>query len=157
LTGTQRWPCLSVLAKARRTASGSIYIDCFMIDAPEVMDPSDTNDERIRGGLIRSIFKDWSDTVAAENEILGWWTTPLAVRRAFVITLRHGHPWVARPGKTLDELGVAMGYKGDVARKAAWQFLNKTADPRLSMPRRFAKAMDIPIADLIDEKKSRSK
>ena len=60
-------------------------------------------------------------------------------------------------GKTLDELGIAMGYEGDVARKSAWQFLNKTADPRLSMLRRFAKAMDIPLADLIDEKKSRTK
>ena len=56
-------------------------------------------------------------------------------------------------GKTLDELGVAMGYEGDVARKSAWQFLNKTADPRLSMLRRFAKAMDIPIEELLAEKK----
>jgi len=61
-------------------------------------------------------------------------------------------------GKTLDELGIAMGYEGDVARKAAWQFLNKTSDPRLSMLRRFAKAMDVPLSELIDEnKRSRSK
>ena len=61
-------------------------------------------------------------------------------------------------GKTLDELGVAMGYEGDVARKSAWQFLNKTADPRLSMLRRFAKAMGITVEELLAEnKKSRSK
>lgn len=60
-------------------------------------------------------------------------------------------------GKTLDEVGLAMGYEGDVARKAAWQFLNKTSDPRLSMLRRFAKAMDISLAELLDEKKCRSK
>ena len=52
-------------------------------------------------------------------------------------------------GKSLDQLGTEMGYKGEVARKAAWQFLNKTADPRLSMLRRFAKAMDIPLTELL--------
>ena len=58
----------------------------------------------------------------------------------------------------LDELGVAMGYEGEVARKSAWQFLNKTADPRLSMLRRFAKAMGITVEELLAEnKKSRSK
>jgi hypothetical protein len=31
----------------------------------------------------------------------------------------------------------------------------KSRDPRIRMLRRFAKAMDIPLADLIDEKKSR--
>jgi hypothetical protein len=51
-------------------------------------------------------------------------------------------------GKTLDELGIAMGHEGDVARKSAWQFLNKTVDPRLSMLIKFAKAMSIPLADL---------
>jgi transcriptional regulator with XRE-family HTH domain len=54
-----------------------------------------------------------------------------------------------RSGKSLDQLGQAMGYQGDVARKAAWQFLNKTADPRLSMLRRFAKAVGISIKDLL--------
>lgn len=52
-------------------------------------------------------------------------------------------------GKSLEELGNDMGYSGDVARKSAWQFLNKTADPRLSMLRRFAKAMGISVADLL--------
>jgi transcriptional regulator with XRE-family HTH domain len=61
-------------------------------------------------------------------------------------------------GKTLDELGVAMGYKGDVARKAAWQFLNKTSDPRLSMLRRFAKAIGVPVEELVaDQKNGRKK
>ncbi|HXH94240.1 MAG TPA: helix-turn-helix transcriptional regulator [Thermoanaerobaculia bacterium] len=58
-----------------------------------------------------------------------------------------------KSGKSLDELGQAMGYEGDVARKAAWQFLNKTADPRLSMLRRFAKAMDVAPEELIATKK----
>jgi len=43
-------------------------------------------------------------------------------------------------GKTLEELRLAMGYAPDMARKSAWRFLNKTANPRLSMLRRLAKA-----------------
>lgn len=54
---------------------------------------------------------------------------------------------------TLDDLGQRMGYAGDVARKAAWQFLNKTSDPRLSMLRKFAQAVGVPIAELFIEKK----
>jgi transcriptional regulator with XRE-family HTH domain len=54
-----------------------------------------------------------------------------------------------KSGKSLDQLGKEMGYEGDVARKAAWQFLNKTADPRLSMLRRFAKAMGISVKNLL--------
>jgi hypothetical protein len=54
-----------------------------------------------------------------------------------------------RFGKTLDELGVAMGYSGDVARKLAWQFLKRTTDQRLSMLRRFAKAMGVNVKDLV--------
>jgi transcriptional regulator with XRE-family HTH domain len=60
-------------------------------------------------------------------------------------------------GLTLDELGTKMGYEGDVARKSAWQFLNKTADPRLSMLRRFAGAVGVPLADLIEEGKPKGK
>ena len=54
---------------------------------------------------------------------------------------------------TLDELGQKMGHAGDVARKAAWQFLNKTSDPRISTLRRFAAAMGISLEELIAEKK----
>ena len=61
----------------------------------------------------------------------------------------------AKAGLTLDELGQRMGYEGDVARKAAWQFLNKTADPRLSMLRRFAQAVGVPLADLFAESEKR--
>jgi transcriptional regulator with XRE-family HTH domain len=56
-------------------------------------------------------------------------------------------------GKTLDEVGVAMGYETGVARKSAWQFLNKTTDPRLSMLRRFAKAMGVSVEELVREGK----
>ena len=54
-----------------------------------------------------------------------------------------------KSGKSLDQLGQEMGYTGETARKAAWQFLNKTADPRLSMLRRFAKAMGVSVKDLL--------
>ena len=42
-----------------------------------------------------------------------------------------------------------MGYEGDIARKAVWQFINKTADPRLSTLRRFAKAMGMSVKELL--------
>lgn len=59
----------------------------------------------------------------------------------------------AESGLTLDDLGQKMGYVGDTARKAAWQFLNKTADPRLSMLRKFAQAIGASIAELFAEAK----
>jgi transcriptional regulator with XRE-family HTH domain len=55
-------------------------------------------------------------------------------------------------GKSLDQLGREMGYEGDVARKSAWQFLNKTTDPRLSMLRRFAHAIGIRLDELVSDK-----
>lgn len=60
-------------------------------------------------------------------------------------------------GMSLHALGLAMGYDGDTARQSAFQFM-KSGDPRISMLRRFAKAMEIPLSELLDEnKKSRSK
>ena len=54
-----------------------------------------------------------------------------------------------KSGLSLDELGQRMGYKDDAARKSAWQFLNKTTDPRLSMLQRFADALKITLVDLV--------
>ena len=56
-------------------------------------------------------------------------------------------------GLTLDGLGQRMGYSGPTARKAAWQFISRTKDPRLSMLRKFARAIGISIADLLAERK----
>ena len=50
---------------------------------------------------------------------------------------------------TLEQLGERMGYESEARRTSAWQFLNKTADPRLSMLRRFAKAMGVDVKDLL--------
>ena len=58
-------------------------------------------------------------------------------------------------GKTLDELGMAMGAtKKDVARKSAWQFFNGKADPRLGTLRKFAAAMGISVLDLFADEKA---
>jgi transcriptional regulator with XRE-family HTH domain len=54
-----------------------------------------------------------------------------------------------KSGKSLDELGLAMGYPPESARKSAWQFLRKTTDPRLSTLERFAKAMGMDVKDLL--------
>jgi transcriptional regulator with XRE-family HTH domain len=57
-----------------------------------------------------------------------------------------------KSGKTLDELGTAMGADPGTARQTAWQFITKTGDPRISMLRRFAKAMGLTLQELISEK-----
>lgn len=54
-----------------------------------------------------------------------------------------------KSGKALEELGIAMGYEEGSARRAAWQFLNKTADPRLSMLIRFAVALGVEVKELL--------
>lgn len=51
-------------------------------------------------------------------------------------------------GLSLEELGQRMGQE-KTARQSAWQFLNKTADPRLSMLIRFAEAVGVDAKDLI--------
>lgn len=54
-----------------------------------------------------------------------------------------------RSGLSLEELGLKMGYPKESARKSAWQFLNKTTDPRLSMLRRFAAAVGCSVKSLV--------
>jgi hypothetical protein len=56
---------------------------------------------------------------------------------------------VEKSGKTLDEIGVAMGYPAETARQSVWQWLRKTKDPRVSVLRRFAKAIDADVRDLL--------
>jgi hypothetical protein len=55
----------------------------------------------------------------------------------------------AQSGKTYDQLGLAMGYKADTARKSAWQFVARTTDPRLSMLLKFAEAIKIDPKELL--------
>jgi transcriptional regulator with XRE-family HTH domain len=62
----------------------------------------------------------------------------------------------AESGLTMSALGEKMGYPPDTARQSVFQFF-KTADPRISMLRRFAKAIGVPLSSLLTEKKSRSK
>lgn len=52
---------------------------------------------------------------------------------------------------SLDELGLKMGYPKESARKSAWQFLNKTSDPRLSMLRKFAQAVGVKLSTLVKD------
>ena len=53
-------------------------------------------------------------------------------------------------GLKLEELGRKMGYSDGSARRSAWQFLNKTADPRLSMVEKAATALGTDVKDLLD-------
>jgi hypothetical protein len=41
-----------------------------------------------------------------------------------------------------------MGYPKETARQSAWQFM-KTEDPRVSMLKRFAKALGVSVKDLV--------
>ncbi len=58
---------------------------------------------------------------------------------------------------SLEELGKHMGYGEGTARRATWQFLNKTNDPRLSMLQRFAEAVGVPLAELVTEPLTKKK
>ena len=51
---------------------------------------------------------------------------------------------------SLEQLGVRMGYSRETARKSAWQFIRRTKDPRLSMLRRFAGAVGVPLSQLVE-------
>jgi transcriptional regulator with XRE-family HTH domain len=62
-----------------------------------------------------------------------------------------------KSGLSLHELGVRMGYPAETARMSAWQFVQKTSDPRVSMVRRFAKAMGIPIEELVADSPAKKK
>lgn len=53
-----------------------------------------------------------------------------------------------KSGKTLEDVGLAMGYAEGIARRSAWQFIKKSIDPRISMLCRFAKAMGVELKDL---------
>lgn len=50
---------------------------------------------------------------------------------------------------SLEEVGLRMGYPKDTARKSAWQFIHRTNDPRITMLRRFAKAVGAQVKDLL--------
>jgi len=54
-----------------------------------------------------------------------------------------------KSGLSLDELGKRMGHEKALPRQSAWQFLNRTNDPRLSMLRRFAQAVGVRLEDLV--------
>jgi transcriptional regulator with XRE-family HTH domain len=62
-------------------------------------------------------------------------------------------------GKTLEEVGIAMGFAPTVARKSVWQLLNKIDDPKLSTLRKFASAIGASMSEFFpaESKKTRSK
>jgi transcriptional regulator with XRE-family HTH domain len=60
-----------------------------------------------------------------------------------------------KSGLSLHDLGMRMGYEAENARQSAWQFM-KTGDPRISMLRKFAYALGIPLENLTIEKKPSS-
>jgi transcriptional regulator with XRE-family HTH domain len=65
--------------------------------------------------------------------------------------MKHAQAAFTKSGLSLEEVGLRMGYEDKSARKSAWQFLNKTSDPRLSMLRRFAAAVGVSLSELVGE------
>ena len=62
-----------------------------------------------------------------------------AVRQRFAVS-----------GMTQQQLGEKMGYPAESARKSVSQFL-KSGDPQISMLRRFATAIGVPLARLLKD------
>ena len=69
--------------------------------------------------------------------------------------MARAHELFTASGLTLEELGQKMGSEGALARQSAWQFLNKTKDPRVSSLRKFAAAVGVPVAELFKERKGK--
>jgi transcriptional regulator with XRE-family HTH domain len=59
-----------------------------------------------------------------------------------------------KSGLSLHALGMAMGYDPGTARQSAFQFM-KSGDPRVSMLRRFAKAMGMDVRELLGDGKGK--
>ena len=57
-----------------------------------------------------------------------------------------------RSGKTLEEIGRELGLEGGTARRGAWQLLNRVADPKISTLRALARALGVPVEELVSEK-----
>ena len=74
-------------------------------------------------------------------------------KQKFEAVMESARKSFASSGLSLEELGRKMGYEEGTARRAAWQFLNKTADPRFSMLRRFATAVGVSLEELMADKR----
>jgi transcriptional regulator with XRE-family HTH domain len=61
---------------------------------------------------------------------------------------------VKESGLSLHELGLKMGCPPETARQSVWQFL-RTADPHISVLRRFAEALGVTIEELVAAKSTR--
>ena len=55
-----------------------------------------------------------------------------------------------RSGMTLNELGEGLGYEGPTAKKRAWFFLYRTADPRISTVLAVARTLGVTLDDLVE-------
>jgi transcriptional regulator with XRE-family HTH domain len=69
-------------------------------------------------------------------------------------SMRKVRAWFEASELSLHELGLRMGYPAETARQSAWQFM-KSHDPHISMLRRFARAAEMPLEELIGEAKGR--
>jgi transcriptional regulator with XRE-family HTH domain len=61
-----------------------------------------------------------------------------------------------KSGLSLHDLGLKMECPPETARQAVWQFM-RTSDPHISVLRRFAKAVGVPVEELVVEKAKRQR
>lgn len=73
----------------------------------------------------------------------------MATSTAIDQAMENARKHFVKSGMSYDELGQKMGYPRASARKSAWQFLQGTNDPRLSMLRKFAKAVGCSVKSLV--------
>jgi transcriptional regulator with XRE-family HTH domain len=76
----------------------------------------------------------------------------MAKRRSEDLAMARARARFEKSGLSLQDFGLKMGYPEESARKSVWQFL-KSADPRISVLRRCARALDIPIEELVGDGK----
>lgn len=72
---------------------------------------------------------------------------PNATKWAPPQIMDHVRELVGQAGLTYDELAVRMGY-GSARRSNAWQAM-QSVDPRVSTICRFARALSVPVSDLL--------
>lgn len=88
--------------------------------------------------------------IEAEGRRLGWLNQTVRKPGDIEPAMQKVLSLFASSGLTQQALGEKMGYQSKSVRQSVSQFL-KTNDPRVSMLRRFAKAMNVPLCNLVEE------
>ena len=92
-----------------------------------------------------SVIDDLMWLAASPDTVVATWNLP---QESLLPVQRKAASSAQSPKLTQQELGEAMGYEITTARHAVSQFL-KSKDPRISMLRKFATAVEMDVSELI--------